>query len=458
MARWIHSIRGLSVAVMTHYPDPRSGNPDSSWPRGFTHRRRHAADQGNTSGLFWMAVLMLGGVSLLCISLGATHALPRQSEKPLQPESLLPKLKSNLAQDGWTRKTESPEPRTWFPPVVDVSASLDPSPFESPVLPMPTMEPPQVQVQHPAFTLPVVAMEPARFDVCLDPVVYVNACVPLRGETPMIRNWEILKTCAFLALTVPVLQQPIYAFGGGEQKSDPLEAIRASLADIKARLETVEKRKTPIQDNEELLSQINKLDKTIRNQMAGVNDNLQSLTTEVQGLKKSIADIKADVVALQGEQLKQKLQIESTKTQIDLVNEQIAKLQKKFVAGETGPVDPKTPVVEKANLEDIRLKLGSIEQAILKLAPGKDRIAMSPPTTPPATNTGRVVLVNMYSEDMLYIVNGRTYRVAPNASRVLEAVPAGTLTYEVVSPTWGSRSNDRTVLGGNETFTISATR
>lgn len=273
----------------------------------------------------------------------------------------------------------------------------------------------------------------------------------------MIRNWEILKVCTFLALSAPLLQQPVFAFQG-EPKSDPLEAIRVSLADIKARLETVEKRRTPVQDNEELLSQINKLDKTIRNQMAGVNDNLQTLTTEVQGLKKSIADVKSDIVALQGEQLKQKLQIESAKTQIDLVNDQIARLQKKLVAGEPGPVDPKAPVVERANLEDIRLKLGSIEQAILKLAPGKDRVSMSPPTTASTTNTGRVVLVNMYSEDMLYIVNGRTFRVAPSASRVLEAMPAGMLTYEVVSPTWGVRSNDRTILGANETFTISATR
>ena len=272
----------------------------------------------------------------------------------------------------------------------------------------------------------------------------------------MIRNWEILKVCTFLALSAPLLQQPIFA-GGGEQKTDPLEAIRLSLADIKTRLETVEKRKTPVQDNEDLIERITKLDKTIRSQFNGVNESLQTLTTDVQGLKKSISEVKADVVALQGEQLKQKLQIESAKTQIDLVNEQIAKLQKRSVAAEPGPLDPKTPVVEKANLEDIRLKLGSIEQAILKLAPGKDRVSMSPPTAQP-TNTGRVMLVNMYTEDMLFIVNGQRFRVAPNTSRALDAVPTGALTYEVVSPTWGPRSNDRTVLGANETFTISATR
>ncbi len=446
---------------MTHYPDPRSGAPGSSWPRGITHRRRPATDPGRTTGLFWISVLVLGCLSLLCISLGATHALPRQSEKPLQPESLLPKLNHNhnLAQEGWTRKAETPEPEIKSPPVVDVTAMLDPLQLESPVLPMPTDEPPQVQVQHPAFTLPVVAMEPARFDVCFDPVVYVNACVPLRGETPMIRNWEILKVCSFLALAAPLLQQPIFAggVGGPEPKTDPLEAIRLSLADIKTRLETVEKRKTSVQDNDDLIERITKLDKTIRSQFNGVNETLQTLTTDVQGLKKSIAEVKADVVALQGEQLKQKLQIEAAKTQIDLVNEQIAKLQKRSVAVEPGPIDPKTPIVEKANLEDIRLKLGSIEQAILKLAPGKDRIAMSPPTTPP-TNTGRVMLVNMYTEDMLFIVNGRTFRVAPSSSRALDAVPTGTLTYEVVSPTWGQRSNDRTILGTNETFTISATR
>jgi hypothetical protein len=56
---------------------------------------------------------------------------------------------------------------------------------------------------------------------------------------------------------------------------------------------------------------------------------------------------------------------------------------------------------------------------------------------------------------MLFIINGReNIRLAPGTSRLVEGVPAGTFTYEVVSPTWGSRARKTTTLLANETYRI----
>ena len=64
------------------------------------------------------------------------------------------------------------------------------------------------------------------------------------------------------------------------------------------------------------------------------------------------------------------------------------------------------------------------------------------------------MLSNRYPEEMLFIVNGTSYRVAPGSTRVLDPQPAGTITYEVLSPTWGLLRRRTTTLAANEPFRI----
>ena len=65
-------------------------------------------------------------------------------------------------------------------------------------------------------------------------------------------------------------------------------------------------------------------------------------------------------------------------------------------------------------------------------------------------------LVNDYSEELLFLVNGRAYRVAPGTTHTVEEMPAGAFNYEVISPTWGSRARNTPMLAAGETFTITA--
>jgi hypothetical protein len=69
---------------------------------------------------------------------------------------------------------------------------------------------------------------------------------------------------------------------------------------------------------------------------------------------------------------------------------------------------------------------------------------------------GRLVLVNHYMEDMLFIINGKPHRIAPGKTVAFEAFPPGAITYEIVSPTWGLRARTTTTLAPGETITLTA--
>jgi len=73
-------------------------------------------------------------------------------------------------------------------------------------------------------------------------------------------------------------------------------------------------------------------------------------------------------------------------------------------------------------------------------------VAFSSPATPV-----RIKLINTFPSQMTVIVNERSYRLAPGATEVLENIPAGQFTYQVlgVQPDMLVRS-----LSPNETFTI----
>ena len=72
------------------------------------------------------------------------------------------------------------------------------------------------------------------------------------------------------------------------------------------------------------------------------------------------------------------------------------------------------------------------------------------------TSTGRVVLVNLYPEELLFRINDKNYRVAPGTNLPVENVPAGTFTYEVISGFYGLLKHSTSPLASNETFTLTA--
>src|SRR6266436_4394190 len=84
------------------------------------------------------------------------------------------------------------------------------------------------------------------------------------------------------------------------------------------------------------------------------------------------------------------------------------------------------PPPDKADLDDLKGRLGKIEDALGKLS-------SVPQTVLSPARVGRLRLVNEYHEELLFIVNGRSYRVAPGSTQQIEQVPTGAFTYEVIS-------------------------
>lgn len=70
------------------------------------------------------------------------------------------------------------------------------------------------------------------------------------------------------------------------------------------------------------------------------------------------------------------------------------------------------------------------------------------PATPPAT--GRLRLVNTFAQPVTIVVNARAYTLTPGQTQVIEAMPTGPFTYEVL----GIQAALSRTLEPNETFTI----
>lgn len=300
-----------------------------------------------------------------------------------------------------------------------------PPKFELPVPPPPIPEPPP----RPELALPPVAFEPPlpALPDKLDPLVY--ALRGDSGDSPMLRNWKMLAFCSLMASAAPVLPPtPVFAQGVDESK---------------------------------VLERLDKLEKSITASIKALSDDVSGVRIELGKLKIDVADSKVDidfvkkaVDSLKTEKLNLRIdlekQIASIRGDLEGLRNQIRNLP----SGANPPI-PAPPVTDKSGLDDIKAKLGSIEQAILKLQPSQNRIALAPPS-PAAASTGRVLLINLHSEELLFVVNQKTHRVAPGASVPLDAVPSGSLSYEVLSPTWGLRARNTTSLAANETFTLTA--
>jgi hypothetical protein len=66
------------------------------------------------------------------------------------------------------------------------------------------------------------------------------------------------------------------------------------------------------------------------------------------------------------------------------------------------------------------------------------------------------MLVNQYSGELLFIVNGVGHRLPPQTSKLVENIPVGALGIEVFSTRFGVFNRQATTLAGGETFTLTA--
>jgi hypothetical protein len=303
----------------------------------------------------------------------------------------------------------------------------------------------------------------------------------------MLRNWKTLALCSLLAASVSLTPEPVAAqsltkdlealnkrLDQLEQKDQTraqvldrlqedlkqLNEIRKDIAALGTRVKTVEDRKPVVAEGngEDLRKELRLIDSALKKIL-----ELQDITqTDVAGIRKDVSSLKKDVTSLQNDQAAAKLRVDGLELALSRLVDDLKTMQKRLETPAAAPATVASaspaPGIDRA-LNDILNKLTSIEQAILRIPPpqpqGPSRAAYYAGAAPTNGGSGRVRLENFYGEDMLFIINGRETRVPPNQVVVLE-LPAGPLSYEVVSTYWGSRAQRTTTLAPNDTYRITA--
>jgi hypothetical protein len=227
----------------------------------------------------------------------------------------------------------------------------------------------------------------------------------------MTRTWKFLSLSALAALALASASAPAQT-GSGD--SDKLEAIQK-------RLEAM---------NKDLKTAFNNLGIDIKN-----------LKRDVEVLKENDADTGVKLRVAQDK-------IGTLERVVNQLRLDIETLQKRLPSVALS----RYPAEEKATLEDIRARLERIEELVRRLG----TTTLRPPITTPRPDTGRIVLVNAYPGEVLFLINQKPYRLATNQTATIDNQPAGVFTYEVISETTGSRGPRTRVLAAGETYTLTA--
>ena len=225
----------------------------------------------------------------------------------------------------------------------------------------------------------------------------------------------------------------------------PARAHEPKREPASARGEGADEKKVPV-DQDAIISvlkeELKKLETGLLKDLSG---SVKGISTDVQGVKKSVAALQADLTNIKAQQLDLKAQLDSQKALIDQLTE-----DRKRLLINSSPA----PSIDRASMDEIRNRFNAIENAIAKIPVTDKRLSMYGPTA----NGARVMLVNLYSDDVLFIVNGANHRVSPGRSKALENIPTGTVNMEVVSDRYGLISTQSTSLLSGETFTLTAFR
>jgi hypothetical protein len=423
------SVRIGDVMMQTTAGDINT--PSSGRARAFRKRTSRAAGSDAHVGiLFWLTILFLGGFSLGCVALGMSRpeALA-EVEKRLHAERLFPKLytekSENPAPIGEPVPTEPPQPQTELPQEKS-NTPVSPIVEVAPVL--------QRVIAEPQAT-------PAVSAASSDPMIYLPRPEPTFGESPMNRTWKTLALASLL-----VAASPTFATAGGEPDAKALQKTIEELRKTVESLSTKVDKAALAMSSKEVLAEINRLEKTLVGQ-----------------IDKASKDLQLQITTINEEQLRQKLDLQGLKSlskrvqaleeNVVTINEDLKKLRKQILAESPIPTQP----ADRAAFDDIRARLAKMEKLLESLqTSGIGSSERKSFASPAGANFGRVLLVNLYSEDMLFIVNDRPYRVDSGKTVQLDGVPTGALNYHVFSDRWGTRALKTTSLQPSETLTVTA--
>ena len=376
-------------------------------------------DESSKRFAFWSLLVALM-LATWCVVLVVSAVLPlfQNHGNSLPVAQSSPKLNNGDVELPGLPEPARPEPR---PPEVET--------VMVPALPMPLFHEPPLLPEAPKIELPAFPAlpEPTRIEVPVPlpetvlssfsepPLLPVEVRIEepdiidlayliaptraqLLGETPMTRTWKLLSASTIIT-TALVLPAPVAA-------QDDLKAV---------------------------LDKLEKMEKSIQSTFSKV--------------AKDVTEIKTDITTLQGDSVSQRVEFGKTNNRVEKLEIALSKLQADIDAIrkklETPALYPPSD-----QFGELKKQLTSIEHAIKGM--GETHVSKSGPSM------GRLMLVNNYAEDLLFIVNNRNIRVLPGMAMPLDGVPAGSLTYEIFSPTYGPRGRITTMLNPNETLTLTA--
>ena len=102
----------------------------------------------------------------------------------------------------------------------------------------------------------------------------------------------------------------------------------------------------------------------------------------------------------------------------------------------------------QADVDDLKKQLAQMQKDMDGLKT-RSTIAAYPPNQT-AASTGHIRLVNAYLEPVTVVVNERAYPLTTGETRMVDSVPSGSFSYEVL----GIQSRQLRTLASNETFTV----
>jgi hypothetical protein len=209
------------------------------------------------------------------------------------------------------------------------------------------------------------------------------------GVTPMLRNWTVLTYSSLLALTL----SPVSSAFGGHPDGSPqeLQAIKESVEALSKKLDSMEL--------------------TL----------LKSLHANKDAIIRDVTEAN-------------KLQLE---TQIGTLSKTLTHFEDKV-----------------KNLHEVEKTINEIKAQLAKMEAGLGKVNSDTRTANALpVNLGRIELINFFTEDVLFVVNGNNYRVRPYEKKELLAQPSGSFKYEVIWRGLLLREGRPTLETGN-TYTL----
>jgi hypothetical protein len=191
-----------------------------------------------------------------------------------------------------------------------------------------------------------------------------------------------------------------------------------------------------------VLEKLNKMEKRLDEAFRRISEDMTAVKAEALVAKTRLQDAQDKI---------EQLQTDLKEARRDLVQMRVEMNELKKRPGTT---TQSLYPPEKTSSDKIADRLAKVEQDLARLGTSL-RVANSPPGVPPAAGA-RVKMVNSSLEELFFVINGRTYRVLPSMTQVLEQVPPGPINYEVISPTWGVRGRNSPTLNPGETLTVTA--